>query len=48
MKGHKIEMKILIAGKIPEIGLDILSDYDVEVYEKEELITEAELCENQR
>lgn len=45
MKGHKVDMKILIAGKIPEIGLDILGDYDVEVYEKEELITEDELCE---
>lgn len=38
-------MKILITGKIPEIGLHLLSGYDVEVYEQEELITEEELCE---
>ena len=38
-------MKIFIAGKIPEIGYEMLRDYEVEVYEKEELIIEAELCE---
>jgi hypothetical protein len=27
--------KILVAGKIPEIGLELLKDHDVEMYDKE-------------
>ncbi|MFI8705644.1 NAD(P)-dependent oxidoreductase [Bacillus sp. NPDC077411] len=35
--------KILIAGKIPEIGLQLLRDHEVEMYDKEELIDTEEL-----
>ncbi|MEI4800682.1 NAD(P)-dependent oxidoreductase [Bacillus sp. FJAT-51639] len=35
--------KILIAGKIPEIGLQLLRDHEVEMYDKEELIGTEEL-----
>ncbi|HEK9100374.1 2-hydroxyacid dehydrogenase family protein [Bacillus pfraonensis] len=35
--------KILVAGKIPEIGLRLLQNYDVEMYDKEELIRAEEL-----
>ena len=37
--------KILVAGKIPEIGLELLKDRDVEMYDKEELISIDELTE---
>lgn len=37
--------KILIAGKIPQVGLDMLKDYDVEMYDKDVLISESELQE---
>lgn len=37
--------KILVAGKIPEIGLGLLKDHDVEMYDKEELISLDELTE---
>ncbi|MCT4572637.1 NAD(P)-binding domain-containing protein, partial [Bacillus thuringiensis] len=37
--------KILVAGKIPEIGLELLKDHDVEMYDKEELISIDELTE---
>lgn len=37
--------KILVAGKIPEIGLELLKDHDVEMYDKEELISLDELTE---
>ncbi|MFD3446203.1 2-hydroxyacid dehydrogenase family protein [Microbacteriaceae bacterium 4G12] len=37
--------KILVAGKIPEIGLTLLDGHEVEVYEGEGLISEAELQE---
>ncbi|MGV2486597.1 UNVERIFIED_CONTAM: hydroxyacid dehydrogenase, partial [Bacillus mycoides] len=37
--------KILVAGKIPEIGLELLKNHDVEMYNKEELISVEELAE---
>ena len=37
--------KILVAGKIPAIGLELLKDHDVEMYDKEELISLDELTE---
>lgn len=37
--------KILVAGKIPEIGLQLLSDHEVEMYDREELIGVEELAE---
>lgn len=37
--------KILVAGKIPEIGLRLLQNHDVEMYDKEELICVEELIE---
>ncbi len=37
--------KILVAGEIPEIGLELLKDHDVEMYDKEELISLDELTE---
>lgn len=37
--------KILVAGKIPEIGLQLLQNHDVEMYDKEELICVEELIE---
>ena len=37
--------KILVAGKIPEIGLELLKDHNVEMYNKEELISIDELTE---
>lgn len=38
-------MKIFITGKIPKVGYELLKDYEVEVYEQDNLISEAELCE---
>ena len=35
--------KILVAGQIPEIGLQLLRDHEVEMYDKEELISKEEL-----
>lgn len=35
--------KILVAGQIPEIGLQLLRDHEVEMYDKEELIDTEEL-----
>jgi len=37
--------KILVAGKIPEIGLQLLQNHDVEMYDKEGLISVEELAE---
>ncbi|CAM4113523.1 2-hydroxyacid dehydrogenase [Bacillus manliponensis] len=37
--------KILVAGKIPEIGLQLLRDHDVEMYDGEGLISTEELIE---
>jgi len=38
--------KVFVAGKIPEIGLKMLQkEFNVEVYDKDELISEAELRE---
>ncbi len=36
-RGVSIVAKILVAGKIPAIGLELLKDHDVEMYDKEEL-----------
>ena len=44
-RGVSIVAKILVAGKIPEIGLELLKDHDVEMYDKEELISLDELTE---
>lgn len=41
-------MKVFIAGEIPEIGYDMLRDYEIEVYEKEGIISETELCERMK
>ncbi|OCA88683.1 hydroxyacid dehydrogenase [Bacillus sp. FJAT-27225] len=35
--------KILVAGEIPKIGLELLEDHEVEIFPVEELISEAEL-----
>lgn len=35
--------KILVAGKVPEIGLQLLKEHDVEMYDGEELISAQEL-----
>jgi len=35
--------KIFISGEIPDVGYELLSDYNLEVYKGEELITEEEL-----
>lgn len=40
--------KILVAGKIPEIGLQLLGNHDVEMYDGEELISTEELTEKVR
>lgn len=40
--------KILVAGKIPEIGLQLLRDHDVEMYDGEELISVEKLTEKVR
>ncbi|MDF4756273.1 hypothetical protein P3527_25835, partial [Vibrio parahaemolyticus] len=45
-RGVSIVAKILVAGKIPEIGLELLKDHDVEMYDKEELISLDELTEH--
>lgn len=37
--------KILVAGNIPEIGLQLLQNHDVEMYGKEELISTEELAQ---
>ncbi|MFX3625245.1 MAG: 2-hydroxyacid dehydrogenase family protein [Ectobacillus sp.] len=37
--------KILVAGKIPEIGLEMLREHEIEMYEGEGLISEQELQE---
>ncbi|MDM5187705.1 NAD(P)-dependent oxidoreductase [Bacillus sp. DX4.1] len=37
--------KILVAGNIPEIGLQSLQNHDVEMYDKEELISTEELAQ---
>lgn len=45
-KGNGIMKKVFVAGKIPTVGLEMLQrEFEVEVYEKDELITEAELRE---
>lgn len=38
--------RIFVAGKVPEKAVEILKDYEVFVYEGEQLITEEELCEH--
>lgn len=41
--------KVFVAGKIPQIGMDMLEkEFDVEVYEKDDLISEAELRERMK
>ncbi|EEL51511.1 MULTISPECIES: 2-hydroxyacid dehydrogenase family protein [Bacillus cereus group] len=37
--------KILVAGNIPEIGLQLLQNHEIEMYDKEELISNEELAE---
>lgn len=37
--------KILVAGEIPQKGMDLLAGHDVEVFSGESLITEEELKE---
>lgn len=37
--------KIYISGEIPQIGYDLLSEHEVEIFRGTELITEQELCE---
>ena len=36
--------KILVAGNIPEIGLQLLQNHEIEMYDKEELISTEELA----
>jgi D-3-phosphoglycerate dehydrogenase len=41
--------KVFVAGKIPQIGMDMLEkEFDVDVYEKDDLISKAELCERMK
>ncbi|WP_222860162.1 2-hydroxyacid dehydrogenase family protein [Gracilibacillus massiliensis] len=40
--------KIFISGEIPQVGYDLLSDHQVNIYDKDVLITEEELIANVR